>query len=152
MGRLIFLGFLALPLIEIALFILVGQAIGVGPTLLLVLASAVAGVLIIRWHGMALLRTIQATMGRGLLPGQTLADTMMIWLGGALLIIPGFFTDFIGLVLLIGPVRRLLYGLLQSRMRPMDPSSANNNWTQGDPAPIKDQRTIDLDDEEFRPR
>ena len=152
MGRLIFLEFLALPLIEIALFIVVGQAIGLGPTLLLVLASAVAGVLIIRWHGMALLRTIQATMGRGLLPGQTLADTMMIWLGGALLIIPGFFADFIGLVLLIGPVRRLVYGLLQSRMRPMDAGSAGNTWQQSDPTPLKDQRTIDLDDEDFRPR
>lgn len=152
MGRLIFLGFLAVPLIEIALFIMVGQAIGLGPTLLLVLLSAVAGVLIIRWQGMALLRTIQATMGRGLLPGQTLADTMMIWLGGALLVVPGFFTDFVGLVLLIGPVRRLVYGLLQSRMRPADIGSVGSTWQQSDPTTLKDQRTIDLDDDDFRSR
>jgi UPF0716 protein FxsA len=152
LGRLIFLGFLAVPLIEIALFIVVGQAIGLGPTLLLVLLSAVAGVLIIRWQGIALLRTIQATMGRGLLPGQTLADTMMIWLGGALLIVPGFFTDFIGLVLLLGPARRLVYGLLQHRMRSAGPSPTGNSSEQRDPASLKDQRTIDLDDEHFRPR
>ena len=152
MGRLIFLGFLAVPLIEIALFIMVGQAIGLGPTLLLVLLSAVAGVLIIRWQGMALLRTIQATMGRGLLPGQTLADTMMIWFGGALLVVPGFFTDFVGLVLLIGPVRHLVYRLLQSRMRPADIGSVGSTWRQSDPTTLKDQRTIDLDDDDFRSR
>lgn len=150
MARLIFLAFLAVPLIEIALFIVVGQAIGLGPTLALVLLSAVAGVLIIRWHGLALLRAIQATMGRGLLPGQTLADTMMVWLGGALLIVPGFFTDFIGLVLLVGPVRRLIYSLLRNRMQPAGP--ATDAWYREHPSTLRDQRTIDLDDEDFRPR
>lgn len=115
-GRLLVLAFLAVPLIEIALFILVGQAIGLVPTLLGVLIAAVAGAVVIRWQGISLLRDLQATLSRGQLPARKLADAMLVGLAGLLLFIPGYFTDLVGILLLIPPVRGLMYRQLARRM------------------------------------
>src|SRR4051794_41786223 len=108
-GRVLFLTFLIVPLIEIGLFILIGQSIGIIPTLLGVLVTAIAGSLLIRWQGLAVLRDLQATMARGELPARQIGDAMLIGLGGLLLLLPGYFTDLIGLLLLIPPVRTLIY-------------------------------------------
>jgi UPF0716 protein FxsA len=108
--------FVALPIIEIALFIWVGGLIGVLATLLLVVASAVLGMAMLRSQGFAQLQRLQASFeGRGD-PAAPLAHGAMILLSGILLIIPGFFTDALGLALLIPGVRNLVYGRLRRRM------------------------------------
>lgn len=116
-GRVLFLLFLIVPLIEIALFVLIGQAIGVVPTLLGVLLTAIAGAALIRWQGISLLRDMQATLSRGELPARQLGDAMLIGLGGLLLLLPGYFSDVIGILLLLPPVRSLIYRLLATRFR-----------------------------------
>ena len=116
-GRVLFLLFLIVPLIEIALFVLIGQAIGLVPTLLGVLLTAIAGAALIRWQGISLLRDMQATLSRGELPARQLGDAMLIGLGGLLLLLPGYFSDVIGILLLIPPVRSLIYRLLATRFR-----------------------------------
>ena len=108
--------FIVLPIIEIALFIWVGGLIGVGATLLLVLASAILGMAMLRSQGFAQLQRLQASFeGRGD-PAAPLAHGAMILLSGILLIIPGFFTDALGLALLIPAVRNLVYDRLRQRM------------------------------------
>ena len=116
-GRILFGLFLVVPLIEIALFALLGQTIGVLPTLLGVLATAIAGSLLIRWQGLAVLRDLQATMNRGELPARQVADAMLIGVGGLLLLLPGYFSDLVGLALFIPPVRGLIYASLARRFR-----------------------------------
>ena len=108
--------FIAVPIIEIALFIWIGGLIGVGMTLLLVVASAILGMAMLRSQGFAQLQRLQASLeGRGD-PAAPLAHGAMILLSGILLIIPGFFTDALGLALLVPAIRTLVYDRLRRRM------------------------------------
>lgn len=143
--RAVFLLFLAIPLLEIALFIVIGQAIGVWPTLLVVILGAIVGTMIIRHQGLKLVGEIRNTMGRGALPGLKLADAMLISIAGMLLAVPGFFTDIVGLALLVPPVRTAIYGFLKRRMRIIGEAAGTGAATSG-------PKVIELDDEHFRPR
>ena len=78
MGRILFAVFLLVPLIEIAFFVMIGNAIGLWPTLAGVLVTAVIGSLILRWQGLQLFNEIRSTMGAGRLPARALADAMMV--------------------------------------------------------------------------
>ncbi|GLS86244.1 exclusion protein FxsA [Cypionkella aquatica] len=106
---------LAWPMLEIGLFVVVGGWIGLWATLAWVILSAVLGIGLIRWQGMGALREVRG--GGGLAALQPMAHSGLIMLSGMLLILPGFFTDFLGLVLLIPPVRMLLIAALASRMQ-----------------------------------
>jgi UPF0716 protein FxsA len=150
MGRLFFLVFLATPLIEIALFIVIGQIIGLWPTLLGVVLSTLLGIAVIRWQGFALLTQFRDTMSRGRLPARSIADAMLVCFAGFLLLIPGYFSSLVGVLLLIPPVRGLIYGALTSRM-----TVVSTGFAQGDasgPSPIESRGTIDLDSDDYRPR
>lgn len=148
MGRILFLIFLLVPLIEIALFVLIGQAIGLWPTLLGVLVTALAGSLVLRIQGMALFAEIRETMGRGMLPTRELADAMMVGIAGVLLLTPGYFTDLLGLLLLVPLVRRAIYAFLKSRMRVVSTTYTGYGRTSERRVPGSD--TIDLDDDDWR--
>ena len=149
MGRILFLAFLLIPLIEIACFILIGNAIGLWPTLLGVLVTAVAGSLLLRFQGISIVNDIRATMGRGELPARSLADAMMVGFAGVLLLTPGYFTDLIGLLLLIPPVRTALYAWLRSRVKVVATTSSSS-FSYGQ-RQVEDD-TIELDSDEWRPR
>lgn len=112
----LFLIFVALPIIEIALFIQVGGAIGLWPTLALVILAAIAGVMIIRGQGFQTLRRVEASMADGRDPAGPIAHGVLIFAAGVLLLIPGFLTDAFGLALLLPPVRKLLIRRGASRM------------------------------------
>jgi UPF0716 protein FxsA len=107
-GLWLFLIFVALPIVEIALFIVVGGAIGVLPTLLLVILAAVAGLGVIRMQGMNALGRLEAAVDRGEDPVGPIADGALKVIAGLLLVVPGFLTDAVGLLLLLPPVRRAL--------------------------------------------
>ena len=100
---------LALPLIEIALFAAAGSRIGVAATLGLVILSGMAGILLMQRQGMSALNRMRSQMEPGKTPGREMVHDGMIMLAGILLLIPGFFTDLIGLALLIPPVRDFLF-------------------------------------------
>jgi UPF0716 protein FxsA len=109
-------GFLALPIVEIALFIVVGGAIGLWPTLGLVVLAAVAGVALMRRQGLKTLERLTASVEAGGGPGEPLAHGALVLVAGLLLLIPGFFTDAAGLVLLVPAVRARLIGWGASRV------------------------------------
>lgn len=108
---------LALPLIEIAGFALVGSEIGVLATVALVIASGIAGSILLRWQGFGVLTRIRNDVEAGRDPGRQLAHGVMILIAGILLIIPGFFTDIIGLLLFLPPVRDLGWRLVRDRVQ-----------------------------------
>jgi UPF0716 protein FxsA len=145
MGRLLVLFFLLMPLLEIAGFILVGQAIGLWATLLGVVVMALVGALVIRWQGLAVIGKLQDAVARGQLPGRQLADAMLIGLAGLLLILPGYVSDLVGLLLLVPPVRGLLYRALAARLNVAAPAAPRDDATRL-------QGSIDLDDESWRER
>jgi UPF0716 protein FxsA len=99
---------IGLPLAEIAVFIEVGQRIGLGPTLALVLLAALAGVLVIRRQSLATLTAVRAALARNEAPAAALFDAACVLVAGILLILPGFISDAAALVLLIAPLRRAI--------------------------------------------
>ncbi|MDH6269335.1 UPF0716 protein FxsA [Rhizobium sp. SG_E_25_P2] len=103
------LAFLATPILEIATFILVGQRIGVGLTLVLVLISGFTGLLILRRQGLGALKKLNRNLRRESLSGEGLADGFLIAMAAMLLIIPGFLTDIVALFLLLPPIRKLIW-------------------------------------------
>jgi UPF0716 protein FxsA len=96
---------IVVPLVEIALFIEVGGAIGLWATIALVLISAVAGAALLRAQGLATLSKLQAELERGGDPTGSLAHGALLLFAGALLLTPGFFTDAVGLALMSPQVR-----------------------------------------------
>jgi UPF0716 protein FxsA len=130
--------------------VLIGNAIGLWPTLLGVLLMALAGGLILRWQGLALLDEIRASMGQGRLPARALADAMMVAIAGLLLLLPGYFSDLVGILLLLPPVRTLIYRFLASRVQVVSTTGASYGYGFGQRR-VEDD-TIELDDDEYRPR
>jgi UPF0716 protein FxsA len=148
--------FLLMPLAEIAAFIFVGREVGVGMTLLLVLASAIAGAALLRIQGLGVLRKIQQASQTGSDPGRQLVHGVMIVVAAFLLIIPGFISDIIGLLLFIPAVRDLGWSLLKNRLTIVTAGMAPGprGFPRGaEPDPDSRRRAgphvIDLDDDEF---
>ena len=108
MFRLLLLLFIAIPLIEIYLLVQVGERIGALPTVGLVIFTAALGIWLLRWQGLTTLTQVQISMAQGQLPAIPLLEGLLLLMAGALLLTPGFFTDTIGFLLLIPPLRRVL--------------------------------------------
>lgn len=152
MVRLFALGLLLLPIIEIALFIKVGQTIGLWPTLGLVIGAAVLGALLLRLQGLAVLGQLRSNVDTGRMPARTIADAMMIGIAAIFLVIPGFVSDIVALALLLPPVRGWIYAALASRVRVVSTTTSSSGYSmQGEPR-VKGPGTIDLDDDDYRPR
>ncbi|WP_425373527.1 FxsA family protein [Phyllobacterium leguminum] len=108
---------LALPFVEIAGFVIVGSHIGVLPTLGLVLLGAMLGLYLLRVQGFSLLQRIRAEASAGRVPDRELVHGAMLVVAAILLLIPGFFTDILGLLLFIPPVRDFVWRyLVRSRI------------------------------------
>ena len=110
------LAFIAVPLIEIALFIQVGGLIGLWPTLLIVLGTAILGSWLVRNQGQRELGRLRQSFSTLQDPSDPLANGAMILFAGALLLTPGFFTDACGFALLIPDVRARVFSGLKSRV------------------------------------
>lgn len=108
---------IAIPLIEIGLFIEAGGLIGLWPTLALVLLAAVAGLRIIRMQGIQAAARLRAALNGFGDPAEPLGQGALAVLAGMLLLVPGFFTDALGLLLLVPPVRRAILRRLGARVR-----------------------------------
>ena len=107
LGYLILL-FTAVPVVELALLIKLGQFIGVGYTLAIVILTGVAGAYLARSQGLMTLRKIQDDINRGIMPADKIFDGVMILFGGILLLTPGLITDLIGFMTLVPFTRRLI--------------------------------------------
>lgn len=104
-----------LPLAELAVLIQVGSSIGVPATILLVLATSVAGAALVRREGRRAWRDLRAVLDTGRWPGDEVARGSLVILGGALLLLPGFLTDVVGFLLLVPAVRRVVARRVQGR-------------------------------------
>lgn len=97
--------FIAVPIIEIAIFIQVGDLIGLWPTLGCIVLTAVIGAALIRIQGFAALNQAQQATARDELPVEPVIHGVFLLMAGALLLTPGFFTDTIGFLLLVPALR-----------------------------------------------
>ncbi|HMI82031.1 MAG TPA: FxsA family protein [Solirubrobacterales bacterium] len=99
--------FIVVPIAELYVIIQVGQLIGVVPTLILLLADALLGSLLLRHQGRGAWRRFNEALAARRFPGREVADGVLIVIGGTLLLTPGFLTDLAGLFLLVPPTRAL---------------------------------------------
>jgi UPF0716 protein FxsA len=113
MPLLLILLFIVIPIAELYVIIQVGQAIGVVPTLILLLADAVLGSLLLKHEGRSAWRRFNEALAAGRFPGREVADGALIIVGGTLLLTPGFITDIFGLFLLLPPTRAISRRLLK---------------------------------------
>lgn len=135
-----------LPILEIAAFVVVGSKIGVLWTIVLVVLASLAGTILLRIQGFGALNRIRRELDAGRDPGRQLAHGAMIMLAGVLLLIPGFVTDLLGLLLFIPPVRELAWRFLKRRVVVAGSFSGNlGGFRPGG----RRGRTIDLDEEDF---
>jgi UPF0716 protein FxsA len=104
--------FLVVPLLELAVIIQVGQAIGAAETVLLLIVVSLAGGWLVKREGVGVLGRIQAAVSAGRVPGRELADGALIVFAGALLLTPGFISDVLGIALLLPPVRAVVRPVL----------------------------------------
>ena len=118
MMRILFLLFIAVPIIEMVLLIEVGGLIGVIPTIGLVVLTATLGIWLLRLQGMATWFRLQARLSQGELPGSELVEGGLLLIGGALLLTPGFFTDTVGFCCLIPFTRQQIAATLLARLIP----------------------------------
>ena len=98
--------FIAIPVIEIYLLIKVGSVIGAIPTILMIIGTAILGATLLRMQGISTYQRVQNTMARGEIPAIEMLEGLILLVSGALLLTPGFFTDAIGFIALIPPLRR----------------------------------------------
>ncbi len=117
MAGLLALAFLVIPLVELAVIIKVGSVFGALNTIAVLILISVAGGWLMKREGLGVVRRVQAQVQAGRVPGQELVDGLLILVGGALMLTPGFLTDGVGLALLVPPVRSALRHALGRRLR-----------------------------------
>ena len=110
------IAFIAVPMIEIALFIQVGGFIGLWPTLLIVVLTALAGTYLVRSQGQLALSEVKTSFSDMRDPTEPLVHGAMILFSGALLLTPGFFTDAVGFALLVPAVRKAVFKAIAARV------------------------------------
>jgi len=114
--RIFMLLFLLFPLAELFLLIKVGSEIGALATILLLIISGLAGILLMRLAGFATAWRARERLAHGELPEREMLEGLMMAVGGGLLFLPGFISDVLALVILFPPTRKLLFGFFVRRL------------------------------------
>lgn len=112
--------FITVPLIELYLLVKVGERVGAGPTIALVILTGILGAALARSQGRSILQNLQADLQAGRPPTNELLDGFLVLVGGIVLLTPGLLTDLFGFALLIpalrAPIRKSLKAGLASRI------------------------------------
>jgi UPF0716 protein FxsA len=111
----ILLLFILIPIIEIAVFIQVGDLLGLGPTIAIVIITAVIGVNLLKQQGLKAWSDIQLKMTQGQIPALEMASAAQLLFAGGLLLTPGFVTDVVGFSLMVPAVRIVVAHFLMRR-------------------------------------
>ncbi len=148
---------LIIPVVEISVFIAIGDRIGVFYTVMMILITAVMGSILLRIEGFRVLGKIQRAMAAGQIPTRELTSGVMILIAGVLLLTPGFVTDAIGFLLFLPPVRAAIRAFLVSRIKIKTVGGATsfNNFgqdpfnSQNGPLNDGDGPVVDLDEDSW---
>jgi UPF0716 protein FxsA len=148
-----FIIFILIPIVEIYVFIQVGDEIGIFTTLLLAFMTAIFGGIIIKYQGLATLHAVQESVRGGKAPMAEIFDGFCLVAAGATLITPGFVTDTIGFLLLVPAVRRFLRHHIGKHieMRSMNDINPGNPYPRQDPDVIEAEYTRVEDEDERKP-
>lgn len=109
--------FIVMPLAELYVIIQVGHAIGALNTVLVLVVISVAGAWLARHEGLGVWRRLRTQLEAGRIPAKEMIDGVLILVAGVMLMLPGFVTDVLGLLLLLPPSRAGLRSLLTRRFQ-----------------------------------
>jgi UPF0716 protein FxsA len=128
--------FTLVPLVELYLLIEIGGAIGVAPTIAIVIVTGVIGAALARWQGLGVLRRLQDDLSAGRPPTDALIDGLLIFVAGAVLLTPGLITDALGLLLLVpagrAAVRKLVSAAVARNLVVRRPDVVDAEWRRED--------------------
>jgi UPF0716 protein FxsA len=113
MFRILIVLFILVPIIELWGLIAVGKVIGGWQTVGLAILISIFGAWLAKQQGLQVLRLVQLQLSRGQMPTDALLDGLLVLFGGLLLLVPGFFTDLLGLLLLIPYTRMFVHFFLK---------------------------------------
>lgn len=135
--QLLFLVILIIPFAEIYLLLQIGGIVGVFPTILLVVFTAVLGTWLLRQQGFATFQRFQASLAQGVIPAYEMIEGPIILVGGVLLLTPGFITDMIGFACLVPQWRRkiaqyVIENQLVQAGAPFQKAAADKNVLEGE--------------------
>jgi UPF0716 protein FxsA len=112
--------FILVPIAELYVIIQVGEAIGVLPTVAILVADSIIGAVLLRTQSRVAWRRFTAAISEGRVPAREVLDGVLVIAGGLALLTPGFLTDIVGVLCLLPPtralIRRLFLGRLAARM------------------------------------
>ncbi len=147
----ILLALIATPLVEIAVFIEVGERIGLWSTLGLIVLTAVIGTALLRLQGLATLASARTTVERGGMPVQEVLDGVCLLIAGAFLLTPGFVTDGFGAALLLPPLRRAIQRWAMKRLMArgtIDVTMHGAHRQRGGEDGVIDGEFVEIDDDD----
>jgi UPF0716 protein FxsA len=137
--------FVVVPIAELAVVIQVGQEIGVLWTVALLVADSILGSVLMRSQGRVAWRRFNEAVAAGKVPAREVLDGALVMFGGLLLLTPGFLTDFLGLLLLVPPTRRLVRAALARRLVHRMVASATVRRARGDD--VVDGTAVDVEND-----
>lgn len=117
MAPILFLLFIVVPLLELWIIVQVGDVIGLGWTILLLLTVSLVGAALVKREGTRAWRRFREALEAARLPAREVTDGALVLLGGALMLTPGFATDVVGLLLVLPPSRAVVGRLVRRRVR-----------------------------------
>ncbi len=122
--------FIAVPLIEMVVLIKVGQQIGALPTIALVILTAVIGIALLKQQGIAMLNRANWKLNQGQIPAREMAEGIVLAVGGALLLTPGFVTDALGFICILPGSRHFLLSqvLKNISVNPIHQTNGETQW------------------------
>ena len=115
MALLLVVVFIVVPIAELYVLIQIGQAIGILPTIALLILDSILGAALMRSQGRAAWMRFNGALAEGRVPGREVLDGALVIFGGALLLTPGFLSDILGLILLLPPTRAVVRTVLLRR-------------------------------------
>ncbi len=128
MFRVLFILFVIIPIIEIAVFMQVGNILGFWPTLSIVILTAWFGAKNVRQQGLSTMQSVQHKMHSGEVPSNEIITSFLLLVAGVLLITPGFITDALGLLLLVPSIRGALLSNVQQHMTTSPKGASFNQY------------------------
>jgi UPF0716 protein FxsA len=146
--------FIVVPIAELFVIIQVGQAIGIGWTIAILIADSILGSVLMRSQGRAAWRRFNDATRAGRIPAREVLDGVLVIFGGALLLTPGFLSDILGLLLLLPPTRAVVRALLVRRFahRMVVSMSAPRARSRTGPGYDVEGTAVDVDADAVEPR
>ena len=132
----VLLSIILVPIVEIYLFIKIGAKIGAFNTILLILITAITGIIYARYEGLNTLRSAYSQIIKQETPAYEIISGAAIAFAALLLIIPGFATDIVGFLIIFPITRKLILGKVSTKIKKRE--SDKNNFIDGEFEDIED--------------